>query len=290
MVEQVESLEQYVPALSLRRDEREDIELQLLLDALLRYGACDFRFFNQSVLRRRVADALRAEGLETISALQERVLHSDRAFASFVVAMSGGTSQLFADPGLLHAFRDSVVPLLRTYSFVRIWVPGAGTGGDAYSLAALLDEAGILERTVIYATFLNDVSVSVSKAGLYRHERRSRLEGAAKLAGLERPIDTYFEIDEEFAIPSERLRASVMVGRHNPATDGSINEFHAIVSRGVLPLLNGASQFRAHSLFFDSLVRLGFLALGNNESIVRTAHEGAFRQVTPDQPIYRRLR
>lgn len=290
MVEQVEGLDQFVPALNLRRDERGDIELQLLLDALLRYGACDFRFFNQSVLRRRVADALRAEGLETISALQERVLHSDRAFASFVVAMSGGNSQLFTEPALLHAFRDSVIPLLRTYSFVRVWVPGSGTGGDAYSLAALFDEAGLLERTVIYATFFNDVSVSIAKAGLYRHERRARLEGAAKLAGLERPLENYFDLDEESAVPNERLRSSVMVGRHNPTTDGSINEFHAIVSRGVLPLLNGASQFRVHSLFFESLVRLGFLALGTSEGIARTAHEGTFRQVTPDQPIFRRLR
>jgi chemotaxis protein methyltransferase CheR len=290
MVEQVEKLEQHIPSLNLRRDEREDIELQLLLDALLRYGGCDFRFFNQSVLRRRVADALRSEGLETISALQDRILHSDRAFASFVIAMSGGTSQLFADPPLLRAFRDQVLPLLRTYSFIRVWVPGAGTGGDAYSLAAIFEEAGILDRTVIYATFLNDVKVNVAKAALYRHEKRSRLEGAAKTAGLERPLETYFDIDEECAVPSERLRASVMVGRHNPATDGSINEFHAIFSRGVLPLLNGAAQFRAHSLYFDSLVRLGFLTLGSNESIARTAHEGAYRQVSPDQPIFRRLR
>jgi chemotaxis protein methyltransferase CheR len=290
MASQIESLEQHVPALNLRRDERADIELQLLLDSLLRYGGCDFRFFNQSVLRRRIADALRSEGLETISALQERVLHSDRAFASFVVSMTGGTSALFAEPAQLLAFRDNVIPLLRTYSFVRVWVPGSGTGGDAYSVAALLHEAGMLDRAVIYATFLNEVSASIAKTGLYRHERRSRLEGQAKLAGIESPLTEYFEIDEEVAVPREILRENVMVGRHNPATDGSLNEFHAIVSRGVIPLLNGASQHRVHSLFFDSLIRLGFLVLGNGENISRTAHEGAFRQINPDHPIYRRLR
>jgi chemotaxis protein methyltransferase CheR len=287
---QVESLEAHVPALNLRRDERNDIELQLLLDAVLRYGGCDFRFFNQAVLRRRIADALRAEELETISALQERVLHSDRAFASFAVSMTGGTSPLFNDPAQLLAFRDSVLPLLKTYSFVRIWVSGAGTGGDAYSIAAILEEAGLLERAVIYATFLNDVSASIAKTALYRHERRSRLEGAAKLAGVEAPLSEYFEIDDDAAVPRERLRRNVMVGRHNPATDGSLNEFHAIMSRGVLPLLNGASQHRVHSLFFESLIRLGFLVLGSGESIIRTAHEGAFRQVAAEQPIYRRLR
>ena len=289
MVEQVE-VGTEIPTLSLRRDERFDIELQLLLDAVLRYGACDFRTFNQSVLHRRIADAMRAEQLETISALQERVLHSDRAFATFVVAMCGGMSTLFSDPGILRAVRDSVVPLLRTYSFVRIWVASAGTGGGAYSLAALLAEAGILERTVIYATFLNDVVASVAKAGLYRHEGRARLEGASRLAGIEKSIDEYFDVDESHVVPKEQLRSSVVTGRHNLATDGSINEFHAIVSRGLVPLFNGAVQHRAQTLYFESLARLGFLVLGPGETIAKTAHEGAYRQVRPDGPIYRRLR
>src|SRR5277367_1217693 len=86
------------PALNLRRDELADIELQLLLDALLRYGGCDFRYFNQSVLRRRIADASRAEGVTTISALQDRILHDDTAFTNFIISMDGGAPQLFSDP------------------------------------------------------------------------------------------------------------------------------------------------------------------------------------------------
>jgi chemotaxis protein methyltransferase CheR len=277
-----------VPALNLRRDERFDIELQLLLDALLRYGSCDFRFLSPPILHRRVADAMRTEGLTTISALQDRVLHNDRAFASFVVSMNGGASSLFADPELLHAVRDCVIPLLRTYSFVRIWVPSPGTGGTAYSLAALLAEAGLLERTVIYATFLNDVVATVAKAALYRHDGRVQLERAARLSGVESPLAKYFEIDDDHVAPKERLRASVMTGRHNLSSDGSINEFHAIMSLGMLPLLNGVAQYRAMSLFFESLARLGFLVLG--QDVAKTPHESAFRRVTPSQAIYRRLR
>lgn len=199
-------------------------------------------------------------------------------------------SSLFSDPPTLKAFRDSVIPLLRTYSFVRIWVASAGTGGGAFSIAALLAEAGILERTVIYSTFLNEIVASVAKAGLFRHEGRSRLDGAARLAGIVAPLDTHFDIDDEHAVPKEHLRASVMVGRHNLATDGSINEFHAILSRGLIPLFNGATQHRAQTLYFESLTRLGFLILGPGESVEKTAHEGAFRQVRPDGPLYRRLR
>jgi len=279
-----------VEVLNLRREERTDIELQLLLDAVLRYGACDFRNFNQAQLHRRVADSLRVEGLDSISSLQERVLHNDRAFATFAVSMTGGLSTLFADPPWLRAVRDSVIPLLKTYAFVRIWVASSGTGGGAYALAALLAEAGMLERSVIYATCLNDVAVAVAKAALYRHPGRARLDGCAKLAGLEGSLDRYFDIDDAHAVPKECLRSSVMLGRHNLSTDSSINEFHAVVSRGIVPLLNGAAQFRAHSLFYESLARLGFLVLGQGESVEKTVHEGAFRRILPDQPIYRRMR
>jgi len=289
MVEQV-AAEEAGLALNLPREDLADIELQLLLDALLRYGACDFRCFNQAVLRRRVADAMRAEDVATISGLQERLLHDERAFVSFVSSIRSNASTPFADPGLFRTFVANVFPLLRTYSFIRIWVPAAGHGWDAYALAALLEEAGLLERAVIYATLVNDASVAIAKSGLHRHGGRANLEARARLGGLEAPLARYFEVDEEFIVPKEHLLASLMFARHNPASDASINEFQAVVARGFLPLLNGAAQFRLHSLLFESLTHLGFLALGSGESLAHSAHEGAFRQVTPEQPIFRRLR
>jgi chemotaxis protein methyltransferase CheR len=287
MVEQI--ITEPATELSLRRDELADIELQLLLDALLRYGTCDFRCINPAVLRRRVADAMRAEGVPTISGLLERVLHDERAFASFVVSVRATTSPPFADPSFFHAFLANVVPLLRTYTFLRLWVPSAGPGADAYALAALLDDAGVLTRTILYATFINDVSVGVAKAGYYRHADRTNLEAAARAAGLQAPLSRYFDVNDEYAVPKDTLRESVMFARHNPASDASINEFHAIVARGFLPLLNGVAQFRLHSLFYESLMHLGFLALGNGEGLARSAHEGTFRQVVSDHPIFRRL-
>jgi len=288
MVEQVATRDAL--ALSLRREELPDIELQLLLDALLRYGMCDFRSVNPSVLHRRVADAMRAEGVATISGLQERLLHDERAFAAFVISIKSAVSAPFADPAFFRAFIANVIPLLRTYSFIRIWLPNAGPSADAFTLAALLDEAGILERAVLYATFINDPAVAVVKNSAFRHNGATALEAAARMAGLTSPLSKYFDIDDQLATPNERLRESVMLARHNPVTDASINEFHAIVARGFLPLLNGEAQYKLHSLFYGSLVHLGFLALGTGESITHSPHEAAFRQVVAEQPIYRRLR
>lgn len=279
-----------VPALNLRRDELADIELQLFLDALLRYGNYDFRNFNQSALRRRIADAMRQESIATISGLQDRLLHDEEALASFLISMSGGTSHLFHDPHFLHAFSVNVIPLLQTYSFVRIWVPGSGTGGDAYSIAALLAQAGLIDRTIIYATCVNDVTAAVAKAGYYEHRSESDFTALARQSGLTEPLGEYFEITPRYAIPKAVLRENVMFARHNPVEDGSINEFHAIVARGLLPLFNGAVQYRLHKLFFESLMHLGFLGLGHNESLTNTVHERAFRQIVSDQPLFRRMR
>lgn len=277
-------------ALALRREELPDIELQLLLDALLRYGGCDFRHFNQSVLRRRIADAMRAHERSTISALQDLLLHDERAFASFVVSMRGGPTHLFQDPPFLRAFVVNVIPLLRTYPFVRIWVAGSGNGAEAYSVAALLADAGILSKSLIYATCINDSSVAVAKLGACEHEGAPGLEAAARQAGLEAPVSSYFEISDTYAIARDDIRSGIMFARHDPSSDASINEFVAIFARGLLPLYNGAVQYRMHRIFFESLGHLGFLLLGPNETLNGTVHERAFRHVVRDQPIFRRMR
>jgi len=279
-----------VPPLTPRRDEVNDIELHLLLDALLRFGDYDFRHYNQAVLRRRIADSMRAEGVETISGLQERLLHDEGALARFLVLMCGSSPRLFYEPAFFRAFAATVVPLLRTYSFVRIWLPGVGTGADAYALAAALDEAGIYERTVIYATSISEIGAAVAKAAIYEIPSTAAFLALAREAGIAESIDRYFDVSARAVAPNDRLRRNVMVGRHNVAQDGSINEFHAVVARGVLPMFNGATQYRIHRLIFESLARLGVLALGSNETLAGTVHEHAYRRIDTGQPIFRRMR
>lgn len=290
MVEPLDTIDAGISALNVRRDERSDIELQLFLDALLRYGGYDFRFYNQAVLRRRIADWMRAHGLATISGLQENLLHDERSLAAFLVSMGGSHPQLFYEPSFFKAFATNVVPMLRTYSFVRVWIPTCGTGADAYSMAAVLYDAGLLERCVVYATTTTDVGVAVAKAGCFETRSPHDFTALVRQAGIAAPVNELFDVGERFASPSAVLRESVMFARHNLAEDNSINEFHCIIARGVLSLFNGAVQYRSHRLFYDSLSRLGFLALGSREALAGTVHERAYRQVTPDEAIFRRMR
>lgn len=292
MVEQVDDVLDCAieSSLHVRRDELQDIELQLFLDALVRYGGFDYREYNQAVLRRRIADMMRTENIATVSGLQDRLLHDDRALASFVLSLSGSTNDLFHAPAFFKMFAGHVVPLLQTYSFVRIWMPGIGNGADAYSLAAILEEAGMLDRSIIYATSINELGSSVAKLGRFPHRSSADFIAMCRQAGIVSPIDRLFHVTDEYASPVEKLRESIMFARHNPIEDGPINEFHAVIARGIFPLFNGAVQYRLHRLIFDSIMRLGFLGLGSTESMANTVHERAFRQVVPDQPIFRRMR
>jgi chemotaxis protein methyltransferase CheR len=267
-----------------------DLELNLLLEAILRFSGLDFRDYSQSTLKRRVSERLRDEKLNTISGLQERILHDPAAFARFVFAMSGGPGQLFREPSFFALLRSKIVPLLRTYSFSRIWVPNCSRGEDAYSLAVVLHEEGLLSRTMIYATDTSEIAVAAAKRGVFEFESADALKAAHRATGASKALAETAEIGDHALILREELRKNLIFAQHNVISDKSINEFHLIVARGVLPQFNKALQFRVHNLFITSLVRLGFLALGPSETIKGTPHERVFREVSQDEPIYRRMR
>ena len=267
-----------------------DLELNLLLEAVLRFSGLDFRDYAQSTLKRRIAERMRAEKARTISGLQERVLHDPEAFARFVFAMSGGPGQLFREPVFFSLLRSRIVPLLRTYSFTRIWVPNCGRGEDAYSLAVLLHEEGLLGRTMIYATDASEIAVTAAKRGEFEIESIESLKSSHRATGATQALTDFGEIGDETIVFRDELRKSLIFAQHSLISDGSLNEFHLIAARGVLPQFNKTLQFRVHNLFLNSLVRLGFLALGPSETIKGTPHERVFREVAEEEPVYRRMR
>ncbi|MBV9270660.1 MAG: protein-glutamate O-methyltransferase CheR, partial [Candidatus Eremiobacteraeota bacterium] len=149
------------------RDELADVELSLLLEAVVRWSGYDFRDYAPALIKRRVGERMRAENADTISGLQERVLHDREALRRLVFAMSGSSTRLFRAPEYFQAFRTKVVPFLRTYSFMRLWFPSSSTGEDVYSIAAILFEEGLSERCMIYATDLSDIALAQARAGSY---------------------------------------------------------------------------------------------------------------------------
>jgi chemotaxis protein methyltransferase CheR len=267
-----------------------DLELNLLLEAILRFSGLDFRDYSQATLKRRIAERLRDEKLQTISGLQERVLHDPAAFARFVFAMSGGPGQLFREPAFFALVRSKIVPLLRTYSFTRIWVPNCARGEDAYSLAVLLQEEGLLSRTMIYATDTSEIAIAAAKRGVFEFESNDAVKSAHRATAATTALTEAAEIGERALVFRDELRKNLIFAQHSLISDRSINEFHLIVARGVLPQFNKALQFRVHNLFMNSLIRLGFLALGPSETIRGTPHERVFREVSEGEPIYRRMR
>ncbi|MDQ6931417.1 MAG: protein-glutamate O-methyltransferase CheR [Candidatus Eremiobacteraeota bacterium] len=273
-----------------RGDELGTIELFLLLEALVRWTGYDFRDYAPSALKRRVYERMRSEDVATISALQDRILHDNDAMKRLVFALSNTYNRLLQPPDFFRALRESVIPLLRTYSFVRIWFPACGTGEDVYAVASMLFEAGMIDRCMIYATDLSEMALARAREGTFGINSPADFSTDYAASGGTESVNRFCALDAHAVHFNDILKKNIIFAEHSLATDASLNEFQAIVARGVLPPLNMSLQYRVHNLFLQSLSRLGFLCLGNLESLHATPHEGAFRQVDPTFPIYRRMR
>jgi chemotaxis protein methyltransferase CheR len=273
-----------------RSEERAAVELSLLLDALLRWSGYDFREYAPATLKRRIAERLRAENVRTISGLQERVLHDPEALRRLVFALSVSSNRIFRSPEYFRAFRERVVPFLRTYSFVRLWFPACSTGEDVYSIAAVLHEEDLLDRCMIYATDLSDIALARARAGVYETGTLEEFANDYRLSGGHKSLSELCEYSDGSVRFNEDLQRQIIFSTHNLASGGSLNEFHCIVARGILPQFSKSLQYRVHNLFLQSLTRFGFLCLSSAESLHATPHEGAFRKIDEVFPIYRRMR
>ena len=148
----------------------EALELELLLEAAFRLYGYDFRDYAKTSMRRRIANIMKREDVHTISALQDRVLHDRAVWERFLNGISVNVSAMFRDPGFFLGFRQHAIPVLRTYPFIRIWQAGCSLGEEVYSLAILLEEEGLYDRALIYATDINEVSLRQAREAIYPAE------------------------------------------------------------------------------------------------------------------------
>ena len=267
----------------------ERIETTLLLEGIYQHYGFDFRGYAWASLRRRLWRRTQAEGLTSLSALQERVLHDPAAMERLLLDLSINVTSMFRDPTFFAAFREKVVPLLRTYPFVRIWNAGCSTGEETYSLAIILREEGLYDRARIYATDINEVVLQRAKAGIFPLDRMQEYTENYIRAGGSEAFSEYYEADGESARFDPALLNQIVFAQHNLASDSAFNQFNVIVCRNVMIYFGRPLQDRVHDLFYDSLERFGVLALGHKESIRFTGHESRYEEIDASEKLYRKV-
>ena len=267
----------------------EEIELNLLLEGIYRQYGFDFRNYALASLRRRVGNLMRSESVRTISLLQDRILHDRTWLDRFLYALSVNVSAMFRDPHFYRTFRKDVVPLLKTYPFLRIWLAGVSMGEEVYSLAILLQEEGIHERCRIYATDINDAVLKKAKDGIYPIELMQTYTTNYIEAGGTRSFSDYYTAAYDRVILKSSLRDNVVFAQHNLASEASFNEFHVILCRNVMIYFNLKLQAHVHHLLHDSLVMFGVLGLGAKETLKFSPHEHAYEEIEGAARLYRRV-
>ena len=268
----------------------EEIEIKLLLDGIhLCYGY-DFREYSLSPLRRGLHAAMARENVSTISAYQERILHDAACMQRFLGTVGVNVTGMFRDADVMRAVREEVVPMLRTYPSPRIWVAGCATGEEAYAFAIILEEEGVLDRTVVYATDFNEDMLAVGRTGSYALDRVRRFDDDYRAAGGQGSLSDHYTVAGRTARFDRRLASSITWSRHNLVSEGSFNDFHLIACANVLIYFRESLQARAHRLLYDSLVRGGFLALGKRESLVCCPDRDHYEQVRDGVNLFRKTR
>jgi chemotaxis protein methyltransferase CheR len=269
--------------------EASDSEIAALLEAIYTGYHHDFRGYALASLRRRLTYAMTRLGCESLAELRDRLAREPTTFTELLQHLTVQVSDLFRDPSFFLAMREQVVPILRTYPLLRIWVAGCSTGEELYSLGILLDEEGLLERTTLYATDINPYALRRAEAGIYPLDRLPAFTENHRLAGGSGSLSRYYTAAYGSAVFDRSLRRQVVFADHSLATDSVFAEVQVVCCRNVIIYFDRSLQERALGLMKESLCRRGFLGLGSRESLQFSSHRNAFSSLAPDERWYQRL-
>lgn len=263
--------------------------MDLLLNGIFRHYGYDFRDYARSSLRRRVLKRVSEEHLTRISELQARVLHDEECMARLLGDLSINVTSMFRDPSFFLALRKTVVPMLRTYPYVKVWDAGCSTGEEAYSLAILLEEEGLYGRAQIYATDMSEEVIARAREGIFPLSTMRENTQNYLSAGGTGSFSQYYSARYESAIFRPELRRNIVFAQHNLATDSRFNEFNLILCRNVVIYFNQRLQSRVFSLFRDSLETFGILGIGKKETLRFDPLAKAFEVIDESERLYRRI-
>jgi chemotaxis protein methyltransferase CheR len=265
----------------------EAIEVRLLLEGIYaRYGY-DLRGYADASMQRRVRAVLARMGIERVSELQHRVLREPETFSYVLGSLAVCVTELFRDPDQYRLLRERVIPVLRTYPLLKIWLAGCASGEEAYSMAMLLTEEGLYERTQIYATDLNAEALERAKAGVYSIEALPAFQDGFQRAGGTSDISRYCTVAYDAIAMSDALRRNILFFQHDLVSDHAFGEMNVIFCRNVFIYFGAELRTRVLDKLAESLRSGGYLCLGRSERIGRSQHEQSFEQLTASEAIYR---
>jgi chemotaxis protein methyltransferase CheR len=266
----------------------EDIEIELLLEALYRRYHYDFRHYSRASIKRRLRQALKQLGYPSFSALQDGALHDPAVLPQLLDYLTVQVSEMFRDPSYWRALREKVIPHLRTYPSLKVWIAGCSGGEELYSFVILFREEGLEARTLFYSTDINPEALATASRGVYSLERIKAFTANHRESGGKSSLSDYYSADYGNAVLDQSLRDRVVFSDHSLVTDAVFAEMQLISCRNVLIYFDREFQDRATGLFRDALTRKGFLGLGSKESLRFSSHADAFAPFVPEEKIYQR--
>lgn len=268
--------------------EIENIELELFLEAIYQRYGYDFRHYARASAQRRVKHILAKSGHKNVSDLIP-LLMRDEAFAQKAIhSFSITVTEMFRDPDFYRAIRQTVTPYLQTYPFIKIWVAGCATGEEVYSLAILLKEEGIYDRTTIYATDFNESALKQAADGIYPLKDVKQHTGNYQKSGGLLSFSDYYHAEYDSAIMNPALKSNITFANHNLVTDGVFTEVQVVFCRNVLIYFDRTLQNWALTTLTNSLTRGGFLCLGTKETLEFSSIVDQFKPVLLEQRIYQK--
>lgn len=268
--------------------EIEDIEITLLLEAIfLRYGY-DFRHYAQATVTRRVRQFVDKTGCASIGDLLPKILREPAVFQELLFDFSITVTEMFRDPSFYLSVRERIIPLLKTYPFIKVWLAGCATGEEAYSIAILLKEEGLLDKATIFATDINDDSLARAKKGIFPLKQVKDYTENYQESGSSHSFSRYYHADQNYIVMNRELKNNITFANHNLVSDQVFGEMHLILCRNVMIYFDKELRNRVLKLFDDSLIRGGFLCLGFRESLRFSSICEKYDRIDRKNKVYRK--
>ncbi len=264
----------------------ENKEFKKLLETIHFIYGYDFTDYSEASLRRRIEHFMTHKKIDDLTLLGRMLAKDEQLFAEFVLEMSVTVTSMFRDPAFYKSIREHVVHRLATYPFIKIWIAGCATGQEVYSLAILLEEEGLLNRSVIYATDINQNSLQIAKEGVYSIDNLKEYTLNYQKSGGTKSFSEYYKAKYNHVMFDKSLKQNIVFSPHNLSVDQSFNEFQLIICRNVLIYFKQALQNKVFDLFYDSLCPFGFLGLGNKESLLFSDKKKHFDEIDKKEKIF----